>query len=193
MVVATKAEILKRKKKLEGFQKVLDEDGRLSEKKLCTQIRSAVRLSWMKHPVKLAYLYEHTYPDVNPNTRTKWLVDCEMCNLPKKLSDIEINHKKGENPLLSFEDVVPFAKSILGVTADDLECLCIECHAQLTYSQRYGVTLEQAKDEKAVIAKLKQPVSKQKTELKKAEFTPKEISNADLRRVAYRKMLTQTK
>ena len=189
MVVATKAEIEKREKKRQDLWKGLNPDGSMTEKQLCTQLRSAIRGVWMAHKTKLSYLYDNTFPDTNPNTRTKWLVECEMCHEHFKLSDVEVNHLRGENPLQTLEDVLPFAKSILGVTHEDIEILCKECHAQLTFSERYGVSLEEAKKQKAVIAKLKQTVAKQKAELKKAGFTNAEISNEKLRKECYTKLL----
>jgi hypothetical protein len=193
MTVPSKVDIDKRKKALEKFKSGLDSEGRASEKSLCTAIRSAVRLTWMKHNTKLAYLYEHTYPDMNPNTRTKWLCDCEMCGKAFKLADIEVNHKRGENSLLSFDDMVPFTKSILGVGFDDIEVLCKDCHSLLTYSQRYGVTLEEAKERKIVIQKLKQTVAKQKKELLAFGFKQSEISNETLRQQCYEKLLKENK
>lgn len=191
MVVATKEEIAKREKKRQELWKGLNPDGSMTEKQLCTQLRSAIRSVWMKHKTKLSYLYDRTFPDTDPNTRTKWLVECEMCFLPFKLSEIEINHKKGENPLQTLDDVLPFAQSILGVTHDDIECLCVDCHSVLTYSQRYGVTLEEARTQKGVISKMKQTVAKQKAELKKAGFAPAEYSNEKLRRECYTKLLNK--
>lgn len=189
MVVATKQDIEKRKKKLEKFQKGLDENGRMSEKKLCSQLRSAVRGVWMYHDTKLSYLYQHTYPDTDPNTRTKWLVNCEQCKKPTKLGDTQIDHIHGENSLLSLEDVVPFAQSILGVGYEDLRCLCVPCHEAITYAERYGMSLEDAFKEKAVIAKLKQKVPKQKSELKAAGYKTKDTSNEEKRRDCYRELL----
>jgi hypothetical protein len=193
MTIPSKADIDKRKKALEKFKAGLDSDGRASEKSLCTAIRSAVRLTWMRHNTKLAYLYEHTYPDMDPNTRTKWLCDCEMCGKAFKLADIEVNHKRGENSLLSFDDMVPFTKSILGVGFDDIEVLCKDCHSLLTYSSRYGVTLEEAKERKIVIQRLKQTVAKQKKELLAFGFKQSEISNETLRQQCYEKLLKENK
>ena len=79
MVTPTKEEIEKRKKKLEQFEKGLDEYGKMSEKKLCSQIRSAIRQVWMKHDTKLAKIYKQTKPDMDDSTRTKWLIECECC------------------------------------------------------------------------------------------------------------------
>jgi hypothetical protein len=99
-------DIEKRQKKLEQFKKHLDTQGRVSEKKLCSDLRSAIRAVWMKHDTKLSYLYEHTIPDMNPETRTKWLVQCECCKEMFKLGDVEINHKVGEHSLKTLEDVL---------------------------------------------------------------------------------------
>lgn len=189
MTLATKQDIEKRKKKLDTWLRGLNEDGSMSEKKLCTLLRSSVRNVWLRHPVKLSYIYSKSYPDKNPTTRTKWLIDCEMCTRSFKMSAIQVDHMKGEHQLLSLDDVVPFATSILGVSHEDLQILCVPCHEAKTYSSRYNVTLEEAFAEKEVIAKLKQPVTKQKSELKLAGFKHKEITNAVKRRGCYRTLL----
>ena len=189
MTVPSKVDIEKRQKKLEQFKKHLDTQGRVSEKKLCSDLRSAIRAVWMKHDTKLSYLYEHTIPDMNPETRTKWLVQCECCKEMFKLADVEINHRKGENPLRTLEDVLPFAQSILGVSYDDIEILCKGCHSIHTYSERYGMDFESAKKEKLVIEKINQTVAKQKKELLAAGFKAADISNEEKRREAYRKLL----
>jgi hypothetical protein len=193
MTVPSKADIDKRKKALEGFKKKLDADGKASEKTLCSAIRSAIRGVWMKHETKLAYLYERTVPDMNPNTRTKWLIQCECCGEMFKLGEVEINHRKGENQLLSFEDVLPFTKSILGVGFKDIEVLCKDCHSIQTYSERYGVSLEEAKLEKYVIQKINQTVAIQKKELLAYGYKASEVSNEEKRRDAYRQILKETK
>ncbi|AUR86257.1 hypothetical protein NVP1084O_050 [Vibrio phage 1.084.O._10N.261.49.F5] len=188
MTVPSKVDIQKRKKKRDDLWKGLNENGSMTEKKLCTQLRSAIRQVWMKHPTKLSLIYDRTIPDMDDSTRTKWLIECESCHNTFKLNDVEINHKRGENPLQTLEDVLPFAQSILGVSHEDLEVLCKPCHAAFTYSERYGVTLEEAFKEKEVISKLKQTVVKQKAELKKAGFSASETSNEEKRRECYRKL-----
>ena len=189
MVVANQYEINKRKNKIKQLEKGLNKDGSIPEKKLCNQIRSAIRKVWMKHPVKLAYLYKHTYPDTNPETRTKWLVDCELCGNAFKLSDIQVDHIHGENKLTKYKDVASFAKSILGVTEDDIRCLCISCHEGVTYAARYNMILEDAFKEKEVIKKLKQPIAKQKEELSKEGYSLSDTSNDTKRRNCYRELL----
>lgn len=190
MAVPSRLDIKKRQDKLEKLLKGLNEDGSMSESKLCTQMRSAVRQVWMYHPVKISYLLSKSYADMNPNTRTKWLVDCEYCKEAFKTGDVQVDHIKGEHSLKTIKELEKFARSILGVSHEDLQVLCVPCHGVLTYAERYGVCVEAAFLEKAVIAKLDQTAAAQKTELTKHGFKPKDMSNEVKRRVCYRKLLT---
>lgn len=125
---------------------------------------------------------------MDATTRTKWLIQCECCGDMFKLGDVEVNHKCGENQLLTFEDVLPFTQSILGVGFDDIEVLCKVCHSTQTYAERYDMTFDEAKKEKRVIEKINQTVAIQKKELLAAGFTTTEVSNQDKRRDCYRKL-----
>lgn len=189
MTIPTKQDIEKRQQKLDKLLKGLKEDGSMPEGKLCTQLRSAVRGVWKMHDVKVSYLMQQSYPDMNPDTRTKWLVDCEVCGESFKTNDVQIDHIKGEHSLKTFEDLVPFATSILGVSHGDLQVVCIPCHSIKGYSERYGITFEEAAAEKEVIQKINQPVAKQRSELQGLGYTAKDISNNDKRRNAYRECL----
>lgn len=189
MTVPTNSDISKREAKLDKLLKGLNEDGSMPESKLCTQLRTAVRKVWSMHDVKVSYILSKSYPDMNPNTRTKWLVDCEMCGKPMKCNEVEVDHIVGEHSLKSFGDLVPFAQSILGVSHNDLQILCPECHDCKSYSERYGVTLEEAAKRKVVIAKLKQKVPQQKKELQNFGYPSKDISNEAKREACYLELL----
>lgn len=189
MTVPSQSDLDKRKKALEQFNKHLDSEGRVTEKKLCSDLRSAIRQVWMKHPSKLSLLYKHTIPDMDDSTRTKWLIKCNECEQLFKLSDVEVNHKKGEHSLKTLDDLRGFAESILNVSHNDIEILCVSCHSIHTYSERYGVTLEEAKEMKNVIKKLNQKVTEQKKELLAAGFKKDQITNEDKRKECYIKLL----
>jgi len=191
MAQPTKEDIRKRQEKLDKLLKGLNDDGSMPEGKLCTQLRSAVRQVWMRHDVKLSYLMKQSYADMDMTTRTKWKVDCQICNKSFKTSDVEIDHVVGEHSLKTFEDLLPFSKSILGVSHDDLRVLCVPCHSAVTYSSRAGITLEEAFKEKPVIAKINQTVAVQKKELLKAGYLAKDITNEEKRRNCYRELLSK--
>jgi hypothetical protein len=189
MVQPSKEDIKKRQQKLDKLLRSLNEDGSMPESKVCTQLRSAIRKVWFMHDVKVSYILKNSYPDMEDGTRTKWLIDCECCGKPFKTSDIEVDHINGENSLKTLDDLVDFAKSILGVSHEDLRVLCSECHAAITYAARYGVTFEQAIKEKVVISKIKQTVVIQKKELAKFGYTSNQTTNEEKRRSCYRELL----
>lgn len=191
MTQPTKEDIRKRQEKLDKLLKGLNADGSMPEGKLCTQLRSAVRQVWMMHDVKVSYLMKQSYADMDMTTRTKWRVLCECCGESFKTSDTQVDHKKGEHSLKTFEDLVDFANSILGVSHNDLQIVCVPCHSAITYSDRYNVTLEEAFKEKPVIAKINQTVAVQKKELLKAGYLAKDITNEEKRRNCYRELLSK--
>ena len=140
MTVPTEAEIKKKKQKLEQLKKKLDDSGKTPEKVIVSTIRGAIRRSWMRFPTKLALLEMNCIPDMREETKTKWLYRCAHCNGLFKAADIEVDHKKGENPCNTLEDVAQYAQSLLGVSWDDLQILCKPCHLIKTYVERFGVT-----------------------------------------------------
>lgn len=193
MTVPSKEDINKRKQKLDKMLKSLNEDGSMPESKLCTQLRTAIRQVWRMHDVKVSYLMKKSYSDMNEMTRTKWLVDCECCKQPFKTNEVQVDHIKGEHSLKTFEDLLPFAESILGVSHEDLQVLCVPCHEARTYSERYGVSLEQAFKEKIIITKLNQKAGVQKKELQSFGYQPDEVCNEEKRKDCYRKLLEEGK
>lgn len=162
MTVPSQADIKKREDKLKTFLKNLDEDGRPEEKKVVSVVRSAIRSAWMKSDVKLAYLYSKTIPDMDDSTRTKWLVQCEICGKHFKLNDVEIDHKYTGNkfPFTKVEHFEDYFYNILMVGFDDLQVLCKEDHATKSYMEKNGVTWDEAVIQKEVLSIIKQKKDK---------------------------------
>lgn len=166
---------------------------RLSDKKMCTILRSSVRQTWMMSPVRLLKLEMGRIADIDDSTRTKWLIECEHCKSKVKMTDVEVDHIKGEHALLSLSDVEQFARSILDVTLDDLQIICKPCHALKTYAERYNVSIEYATIELKVIDWLKtvKVASKQIEFLESVGFNQSELKNPIKRRDAYRAYLNR--
>lgn len=172
MAVATEQERKKRQQQIEGFRKKLDDDLKVPEKQIISTVRSAIRKTWMRFPSKLHYLQTRAIPDENPDTRTKWLYQCEKCKGLFKQASIEVDHIKGENPCSSLEDIANYAKALLGVGPDDLQILCIPCHDLKTFHERYGGTEEEAKLNMQVIAIEKTKTAGVVAWLKARGYTP---------------------
>lgn len=167
------------KKRIEEGQK---KNTGIDVKQACSIVRSAIRKSWMRHPIKLLAVDLRTIPDMNPDTRTKWLVKCDECGGHFKKGDVEVDHKKGEHSLKTMDELPNFVMSILDVTTDDLNVLCKRCHRIKTYAERYGHSKEDAE----IILNAKdwideQSIEQQKTILMNNGATEKEVSNAKKR------------
>lgn len=162
------------------------EDG-LSEKQICSIIRSSVRKSWMQSPVRLLKMMQMCIHDMDPTTRTKWLYPCNHCKDTFKASDVQVDHIKGEHQLKTLADVEQFSRSILEVSPKDLQILCTTCHDIKTYSERHGISFDDAKLEKDVIHWIDiTSIPEQKKFLISIGFEPVDVSNHDKRRNAYR-------
>lgn len=161
MTIPTQTDIKKREEKLKQFLKTLDTDGKPQEKHVVSTVRSAIRSAWMKSNVKLAYLYMNTIPDMDDSTRTKWLCRCEMCGELFKLTDIEIDHIRGNHSFTKVEDFENYFNNILMVGFDDLQILCKDkCHSQKTYMERYNVSWEEAGLQKICVDLVKKKLDK---------------------------------
>ena len=186
MVTPTKTEIDKKRKDYEKNLKKIDDTGKLSEKWAISSLRSAIRKEWMKNPVKLAVLYEAMVPDMNPDTRTKWLYKCAICGGMFKASEVEVDHCIGEHSFTSIDDFKNYWDNILMVPKSGLQVLCIEDHETKTYSERYNVPWDEAILKKTIIKKMNQPAKKQIEELLSYGYTKKDLTNSDKREIIYR-------
>lgn len=157
MTVPSQLDIKKRKANLQKFLKNLSTEGMPQEKHVLSVVRGAIRSAWMKSNVKLAYLYMNTIPDMDDKTRTKWLVRCEMCGELFKLTDVEVDHKSGNHSFTKVGDFESYFNNILMVGFDDLQILCRPDHAAKTLSESLGISIDDARIEKSVIAICKLP------------------------------------
>ncbi|ANA49348.1 homing endonuclease HNH [Pseudomonas phage phiPMW] len=198
MAVPTPAEIAKRQKQLAGFRKKIGPDGKPFEKHTLSVVRSAIRSAWMKSDVKLAFLYSRTIPDMDPNTRTKWLFQCEICEKLYKMDEVEVDHKHGNHSFTKLSDFEGYFNNILMVSADDLQLLCKDipkknhtgCHSIKTLAEVRGISFDEAIFEKKVLAITNMKVSQQNEWL--AERGVVGLKNQTQRDDAIRKIIKES-
>lgn len=153
-----------------------------TESKFWNFVRSALRQAWSRHEVKLKFVesFRIRVNNPNPNRRveTCWGMTCAKCkqdfplpvesSVKKKIEEhtkvpfnyIEINHKTEAGSLKSKDDIGRFATNLLYVNFDDLEPICKECHNILSYSQKEGISIEEAIIQKKAIAIMKESSGK---------------------------------
>lgn len=186
----SETDIKKKEKQLQDFLKKLNPDGTSKEKDMVSVVRSAIRKSWMRSPTKLAYLTMHTKPDMDTSTRTKWKIQCECCKEWFKLDQVEVDHISGNHTFTKVSDFQNYFENILMVGFDGLQILCKDgCHAQKSYSEKNGVSFEEAGYMKLIISlekkKMLQDFIKSKGE--------KPERNAELRRGQALRLIKQEK
>lgn len=185
MPVPSKKDLDTLEKNIAKWQKMLGADGHLSETKLIGMLRDSLRKVWMRNPVKLLKLNLARIPDYAPETRTKWLYQCESCGGKFKSGDVEVDHKTGNHTLRKVEDFPVYYERILDVTLDDLQILCKGCHALKTYMEANPeLSEEQAVLAKRMLAWVRDypKAAQQKTFLSKYGYNGKEVANEDMRK-----------
>ena len=125
------------------------------EKAYLNWLRGSIRRIWSRHPVKIAYKQQRRYKaPIGLKGKEVWCSDCEMCG--KQSRTCEVDHLEGGYGFKDWQTFTEWARMILWVTFDDIRELCEECHADVTLSQKLGISLTDAKVEKKVIAITKQ-------------------------------------
>lgn len=121
-------------------------------------IRGGIRrYLWSKNPIKLEFekSQQVKIPNDNPKSMKRFPTvsgfKCEQCDGLFKANQVECDHKTGEYELRCLDDIQKFVEGIVFVRKEDLAMLCKPCHAIKTYSQRYGVSLAEAKATKQAI------------------------------------------
>lgn len=158
-------------------------------------IRGGIRRHlWAKNPIKLEFMKDSRQRIINPSVKgrkahpTVWGGVCEQCNKEFPTNAMEVDHKIGGHSLRHVEDIQKFVEGIVFVRKEDLAWLCKPCHKAKTYSERSGMSLEDAIIEKQTIAIMK---GDEKAWLRSQGLTP--ASNAKKRRVQITEYLKETK
>lgn len=98
-------------------------------------IRSALRQSWSRYPVKHQFLKSKQLPYTGSDKRTKFEYECEACHSIFKGKDVQVDHIEPAGSLLKYEDLPAFVERLL-CEADNLQLLCKECHKKKTAEER---------------------------------------------------------
>lgn len=158
-MIPSETDIKKRKANRDKLAKKITSDGRLKESELVRIVRKAIDSAWMTAAHKLVFLEDRVVPDMNDVTRTKWLIECNICHKMFTLKEVNVDHRVGEFSCTNREEFQSYLLSRLDVNFDDLQILCIDnpkkghvgCHQIKTLSERQGISFEDAARLKIVI------------------------------------------
>lgn len=148
------------------------------EKAYFNWLRSQIRRTWSRHPIKVQYKLNRRYKaPVGLKGKDVWVSDCEICG--KQGRDHQIDHLHGGYGFKDWQTFTEWSKMILWVTFDDIQEICVECHEAVSLSQKLGISFDEALVQKKAIEIIKS--KKDKEWIKQKGFTP--ASNSASRRL----------
>lgn len=167
-------------------------NGTMTESQWLAWIRSALRSKSLRWPPRAQALELARRSYKGPNKLQKWEYICKICGEWFKLKEVVVDHyPKPAGSILSVEDIGPFANNLY-CEVDNLRVLCSPCHDVHTLADKLGITFEEAKIEKDIIALLK---DKQKTLdiLDQHGYSGSEVSNVTKRRELITKIFKENR
>ena len=138
----------------------------LEDKEVLNSVRTGIRSMWSNLIFKLDFLNKQSILIDNTNPRSKKRFPkvrkykCAMCGEYFGSQEIELDHVVSENTLTDYEHINDFFTNIILTSPDKLQVLCKDkktkkdgvvrfgCHSIKTFSERYGVSLEEARADK---------------------------------------------
>lgn len=163
-------------------------------------LRGQLRSIWKDYPVRIEFIDESCLAvtsemreKYNLHRQTKKAGQCVFCKQWFAKSKLEVDHiipVTAGGSLTELEDIERYLMEGLLCGKDNMQLACKPCHKIKSYADKQGITFQQASLEKKVIEWCKKPTQEQKELLQLAGFEDEEISNANKRREAARKLLT---
>ena len=138
----------------------------IDDKVVLKSVRTMLREAWGSSIFKQEFLKRNSQLVVNDNPRSKKRYPqvrkfkCAICGGLFGSTEVELDHLESENALTKYEHINDFMKSIVLTSPDKLQVLCKDkrtkklgvtrfgCHSIKTFSERYGVTFDEARAEK---------------------------------------------
>ena len=158
--------------------KRMAEEFDISDKEVLSSVRTMIRSAWGDSVFKQEFLKRNSELIVNENPRSKKRYPmvrkykCAICGELFGSTEVELDHIESENTLTSYEHINDFMTNIVLTSPDKLQVLCKDkkskklgvtrfgCHSIKTFSERYGVSFEEAKVEKEALQLIKQKKDK---------------------------------
>lgn len=138
----------------------------IPDKEVLASVRTMIRSMWSDGIFKTSFLKNNSVLIENTNNRSKKRYPmvrkykCAICGEYFGGTEIELDHVVSENTLTDYEHINDFFTNIILTSPDKLQVLCKDkktkkdgvvrfgCHSVKTFSERYGVSLEEARADK---------------------------------------------
>lgn len=170
-----------------------------NESQFLVWLRGQLRQIWSDYPVRVTFkeeqcvaVTEEMREKYGLHRQTKKAAQCVHCKNWFAKSKLEVDHIVQAGSMTKMEDVERYLMEGLLCSPLNMQLTCKPCHKIKSYAERQGMTFEEARIEKEVIAWLKEHnVTQQKEILTLAGFTDEEMKNAGNRRKSARRLLSK--
>lgn len=160
-------------------------------------MRGQMRRAWSRHPVKVAYMAKHRVRAPLGRVTVKnpkglvWGCQCEHCKQEFKQTECEVDHIDAAGSFKGWEDFEAWMHKLMHINFDSIRIVCKECHRIISYAERMGISFEEAKLEKKVIAFGLLKPAVQRKRLDALELVGNCQANKDSRKATYRQYLQE--
>ena len=135
-----------------------NKDGTPSQAKYFTWLRSQLRGTWSDNPLRTEWKKTQLRPVTREerlakvfHSSTKNVGQCYLCEEWFAGSKLECDHKKESDGCVDFETAEDFLWHCAANPPENWELACKPCHKIKSYSERMGITFEEARVDKEAI------------------------------------------
>lgn len=147
-----------------------------------TYLRGHLRLLWSRYPAKLKWKQaQMVKPPKGYTGRAKTLGKCHYCSEMFAASHLEVDHVLQAGTCNSWETSTEFLYKLLDCN-DNWVLACKPCHKIKSYSEKQGISFEEAQMEKKIIEFCKQPKQIVLDFLAEHQYNGGSVSSAPKRR-----------
>lgn len=159
--------------------------------KFMAWLRGGIRRAcWNRSPIKHEVIKKKRKRVLNEKTSNEvWGGACYLCQQDFLQKDLQVDHIKGGHSLKEISDIQEFVEAMTCLSEDDLDLICKDCHKTKTLAERKGISYEEAKVEKQIIAFGKLKAEDQQKEMRRLGIQTKPTKKA--RMEEYKKWLMQ--
>jgi len=156
-------------------------------------LRGQMRNIWRFFPVKNKFKAMQMVPVFEgcgvTNPKVKKVGQCAYCKKWFAANKLQVDHIEPAGSFKSYEQAAEFIYNLL-TPMSNMQLLCEDnCHCLKTYSERMGMSMEDAIIEKQCVAFGKLPAAEQSKRFIEIGINPDEYSTKEKRRDAYREHL----
>ena len=163
--------------------------GTMTESAYLAWIRSALRSKSLRWPPRNAALVAARRPYKGSNKLQKWEFKCAICESYFKAKEVVVDHwPEAAGSIIHFEDIGQFCNNLY-CEVDNLRVLCKGDHDIHTLAEKQGISFEEAKVEKEILAIMKKSVKEVVAFIVENGYNSSEASNSIKRRALVGKII----